>query len=76
MSGHDQEQSYRFFESLPISVNFTDGSVLDLSHAGGSIGPENGKTVCQKGGFFDEILDLSTVESVSIGGLTLPVAAE
>ena len=76
MSGHDQEQSYRFFESLPLQVNLTDGTVLELSGNGGSIGPESGRTVCQKGGFFDEILDLSTVESVTVGDITLPVEAE
>ena len=76
MSEHDREQSYRFFESLPVTVNFTDGTALDLSGNGGGIRPEDGKTVCQKGRVFEEILDLSTVESVTVGGITLPVAAE
>lgn len=35
-----------------------------------------GKTVCQKGRVFEEILDLSTVESVTVGDITLPVEAE
>ncbi len=62
------KQSYRFFESLPVTVNFTDGTALDLSGNGGGIRPEDGKTVCQKGRVFEEILDLSTVESVTVGG--------
>lgn len=76
MGEHDREQSYRFFESLPVTVNFTDGTALDLSGNGGGIRPEDGKTVCQKGRVFGEILDLSTVESVTVGGVTLPVEAE
>ena len=30
-SEHDREQSYRFFESLPLSLNMADGSTVDLS---------------------------------------------
>ena len=76
MSEHDREQSYRFFESLPVTVNFTDGTALDLSGNGGGIRPEDGKTVCQKGRVFEEILDLSTVASVTVGDITLSVEAE
>lgn len=76
MSEHDREQSYRFFESLPVAVNFTDGTALDLSGNGGGIQPEDGRTVCQKGCVFEEILDLSTVESVTVGDLTLPVGGK
>lgn len=72
-SEHDREQSYRFFESLPLSLNMADGSTVDLSSLGGSIDPETGRTVCRKGGIFEEILDLSTVESVTVAGITLPV---
>lgn len=72
-SEHDREQSYRFFESLPLSLNMADGSTVDLSSLGGSIDPETGRTVCRKGGVFEEILDLSTVESVTVAGITLPV---
>lgn len=76
MGEHNREQSYRFFESLPVTVNFTDGTALDLTGNGGGIRPEDGKTVCQKGRVFEEILDLSTVESVTVGDITLPVEAE
>ena len=60
-SEHDREQSYRFFESLPLSLNMADGSTVDLSSLGGSIDPETGRTVCRKGGVFEEILDLSLI---------------
>ena len=72
-SGHDREQSHRFFESLSLSLNLTDGSTVDLTGMGGSIDTETGRTVCRKGGVFEEILDLSTVESVTVAGITLPV---
>lgn len=73
----DQEQSYRDFTSLPIQVNFTDGTTLDLSGLGGGLNTqEAGKTVCQRGGVFGQILDLSTVESVTVGEITLPVEAD
>ena len=52
-SEHDREQSYRFFESLPLSLNMADGSTVDLSSLGGSIDPETGRTVCRKGGVFE-----------------------
>ena len=72
-SGYDREQSHRFFESLSLSLNLTDGSTVDLTGMGGSIDTETGRTVCRKGGVFEEILDLSTVESVTVAGITLPV---
>ena len=73
MSASNSAQVKKFLSSLSISVNFTDGTSRDLGDLGGSLDPEEGKTVCQKGGVFGEILDLSTVESVTVGGVTLPV---
>lgn len=72
-SEHDRDQSYRYFESLPVLLTLKDGTTLDLSGAGGSISPGNGETVCQKGNLFDEILSLDQVESVTVADLTLPV---
>ena len=76
MSASNSAQVKKFLSSLPISVNFTDGTSRDFTSLGGSVDPEEGKTVCQKGGVFGEILDLSAVESVTVGGVTLPVEAE
>ena len=76
MSASNSAQVKKFLSSLPISVNFTDGTSRDLDYLGGSLDPEGDRTVCQKGGVFGEILDLSTVESVTVGGVTLPVEAE
>ena len=49
---------------------------LGISNAGGSIGPEDGKTVCSKGEVFDEILPLEELASVSVGGVEFPIPAE
>ena len=57
----------------PSPLTLKDGSTVDLTGLGGSIEPETGRTVCRKGGVFEEILDLSTVESVTVAGITLPV---
>ena len=75
MSASNSAQVKKFLSSLPISVNFTDGTSRDLGNLGGSLDPEKDRTVCQKGGVFGEILDLSAVESVTVGGVTLPVEA-
>ena len=73
MSDTNSEQVKKFLSSLPVSVNFADGTSQDLTNLGGGVDPEDGKAVCQKGGVFGEILDLSQVESVTVGGVTLPL---
>ena len=75
-SDHDREQTYNYFESLPIVITYTDGTTLDLTNAGGGISPENGETVCQKGQIFDTIRPLDEVSSVTVGGIVLPVSTE
>ena len=54
-------------------IKLRDGSVLDMTDAGGSITPGEGKTVCQKGGVFETILPLEEVESVTVGDVVIPV---
>ena len=70
-SEHDREQSYLYFESLPILLTFTDGTTLDLSNAGGGISPSGGETVWQKGTIFDAILTLDGLESVTVADIPL-----
>ena len=76
MNAHDKEQIRLYFESLPLSLQMKDGSTLDLSNAGGSIDPQEGKTVCQKSNVFSSILDLSQVESNDRGGRYHPRRCE
>ncbi|MDO5142577.1 MAG: DUF4179 domain-containing protein [Eubacteriales bacterium] len=73
ISAHDSEQMRRYFEDLPIVVHKKDGSSLDLSNAGGGVHPADGKTICQKGDIFDEIVPLDEVASVAVGGIEIAV---
>ena len=71
----DREQSYRYFESLPVVITYTDGTTQDLTNAGGGITPGDGETVCQKSRIFDELRPLDEVASVTVGDIVLPVSA-
>ena len=72
-SAHDAQTYEDYFGSLPILVTLSDGSVLDLTYAGGSIEPAGGKTVCQKGEVFENILPLEDVVSVTVGDVVIPM---
>nr|WP_297172097.1 DUF4179 domain-containing protein [uncultured Agathobaculum sp.] len=72
-SEHDSAQMQKYFESVQILVNKADGESLDLSYAGGSIDPADGKTVCQKGDIFSEIIPLEEIVSVTVGSIEIPV---
>lgn len=72
-TAHDSAQMDRYFDSVQILVNKADGTSLDLSLAGGSISPADGKTVCQKGDIFSEILPLEDIVSVTVQGIEIPV---
>lgn len=72
-SEHDSEQMHKYFENVQILVNKADGTSLDLSLAGGSISPEGGKTICQKGEIFSEIIPLEDIVSVTVQGIDIPV---
>lgn len=77
-SGREPEQnrreSQRYFESLPIVLHKTDGTELDLTNSGGSIKPKNGKTECQKGQVFDQIMPVEEIASITVAGIEIPVA--
>ena len=72
-SDHDRAQMEQYFDDLQIILNKADGTSLDLSYAGGSIKPEDGKTVCQKGDMFSEIIPLEDVVSLTVGGVEIAV---
>ena len=65
----DHRQMERYFENVEIFLTKTDGTVIDMSNSGGSIKPEHGVTVCDKGGVFDEIIPLEELASISVGGI-------
>lgn len=72
----DARQSARFMENVEILLTKTDGTVMDLSNSGGSIRPEDGKTVCSKGEVLEEIIPLAELESISVGGVVFPIPTE
>lgn len=72
-SDHDSAQMQKYFDDLQILINKADGTSLDMSYAGGSIKPQDGKTICQKGDMFSEIIPLEDVVSLTIGGVEIPV---
>lgn len=70
----DSREMQRYFENVEILLTKTDGTVLDLSGAGGSISPDHGTTVCSKSNFFSEILPMEEIESIRVGGVEFPLA--
>ncbi len=72
----DRLQMGRFLEHVEILLTKKDGTVVDLSGAGGSISPEEGRTVCSKSQVFEEILPLEEIAAISVGGITYPLIAE
>ena len=51
-------------------------TVFPSSNAGGSIGPEDGVTVCSKGEVFSEVLPMEDMASISVGGVVYDLTAE
>lgn len=72
----DARQARRYLENVEILLTKTDGTVVDLSTSGGTIYPENGVTVCSKGQVLEEIIPLAELESISVGGVVFPIAAD
>lgn len=71
----DAREMQRYFENVEILLMKKDGTVMDLSSSGGSVKPENGATVCTKGGVLDEIIPLEELKSISVGGIVYPISA-
>lgn len=69
----DARQAERYLENIEILLTKTDGTVVDLSGAGGSICPEDGVSVCSKGQVFDEIVPLEDMASISVGGVVCEI---
>lgn len=69
----DRIQIERHLENVEILLTKTDGTVIDLSNAGGSLDPESGTTVCSKGEVFEEIIPMEEMESISVGGIVYPI---
>lgn len=75
ISEQDREAQLRYFENVEILLTKADGAVVSAP-TGGSIKPEGGVTACVKGGVLDEIIPLEELESISVGGVVYPIAAD
>ena len=71
----DSRQMERYFENVEILLTKKDGTVIDMSNSGGSIKPDHGVTVCDKGQVFEEIIPLEELASISVGGIVYPISA-
>lgn len=66
----------RYVDSLPLVLTLTDGTRKELTEESVStIGSKQGKTNVSKTARFSDILPLDTIESITIGDLTIPVEA-
>lgn len=70
----DSREMQRYFENVEILLTKVDGTVIDLSNAGGSISPQDGVTACSKSAVFSQIIPVEEIESISVGGVVLPLA--
>ena len=61
----------KFFDQDYV-VTMKDGSQIKASNTGGSSHKESGKEVVKRGFFFDNIIDVDQVESVTVNGTELP----
>ena len=68
-SEEDRLATERYFENVEILLTLADGTVMDLSNAGGSIEPKDGVTICSKGEMFSEVIPMEDMESISVGGV-------
>lgn len=69
----DARQTHRYLDNVEILLTKTDGTVIDLSDSGGSLGPKDGVTVCAKGQILDEIIPLEELDSISVGGVVYEI---
>ncbi len=74
-SEEDARQMERYFENVETLLTLTDGTVLDLSNAGGSIEPKDGITICSKGEMFSQVIPMEEMASISVGGVVFPISA-
>lgn len=73
-ASYDEAPLGRAILNLPISLTMKDGSIIDEFRGDSSgIKDEDGKTCYTRSSRFIEIIPLDTIESVTIGDLTIPL---
>lgn len=74
-SDEDRQQMERYMENVEILLTKTDGTVIEAPNGGG-LKPDNGQTICTKGGVLDEIIPLDEIASISVGGIVYPITVD
>ena len=75
-SEEDRLTTERYFENVEILLTLTDGTVLDLSNAGGSIGRRTASPSAPRARMFSEVIPMEDMESISSGRRGVPIRAE
>ena len=70
----DRRQQERYMENVSILLVKKDGTIIDMSLSGGSIQPKDGKTNCIKGDVLPEIVPLTELDRVIVGGVEYPLS--
>lgn len=73
VSEEDGATVRQYMANVEILLTKTDGTVVDLTMAGGGIRPENGVTRCTKSRVFEEIIPLEDMASLSVGGVVYEI---
>ncbi len=73
ISDQNAKQERMFLENVQIIINKTDGTTVDMSNSGGSIRRADGKTICQKGNLFEEVIPIEDIASVSVGSAEMQI---
>lgn len=65
-----------YLQTLNATLTLTDGTRIDLNEFGGGVQPEGDTIHCEKSGVFEQIIPLDTIQSITIGDITLPVTSQ
>jgi hypothetical protein len=65
----------RWVTGLPLAVTFSDGATRTLETGGTSAQTQGDRTLCRKSGFLGGTYTPADIQSVTIGGVTIPVGA-
>jgi hypothetical protein len=71
-----RNETARYLDGISVILTKKDGTKLDLTDSGGSLNPSDGKTACTKSGIFHEVIPIEEMQSVTIGGVEIPVDSQ
>ena len=75
MNSQMESETDRYL-GVPIVITKKDGSKLDMTNSGGTIGSGKDNTTCVRSGIFKEIVSLEDMKSITVGGVEIPVNAK